>query len=657
VAKDSALWTAKGEGRKLIEDLDELYERAKKARQPHEPQWLINLAFYLNKQWVLWNPASSRLIRPVVPSWRVMLTVNRVRSIVRTEYAKLTKQRPTIGVQPARSDPDAEAQAKGNEKILEYLWRPSGSDRATKSTLLWALITGTGFLKNYWDKFYGPVMTESGEHLGEVSVDGCSPFETYWDPLGEDVEDMQWCFHVKVRSGAYVLEKFDVEMDEQTINGEDTLEGRLGALEEKGYGNLSGILVKEFWERSSRKHPNGRYVVYAEDKVLYAGDNPYPKVQIPFIRVRHLPIPGKFYGDSVVTDLVDIQREYNKTYSQAVESKNLNLRPGLLAVRNQVRTPFTSQPGVLVEYDLIPGAPKPEPIVGKETPATFWRLLDRIEKDFMEVSGQHEVTHAQTGASGAKSGIAIAYLQEQDDTRLGPTSQDYEDAMERLETNKLRLGRQFYLEPRVGRIIGEDNTVEVFQFSREDIPEDVDVRVQAGSSLPQSRVARQEFIINLWHEKLIRDPRVALKMLEFGDVEGLYEDLEADMAQAERENETMQQLRVVVVEDWHNHPVHFGEHTRFMKSQEYERLPPDAQTLFRAHIAQHRQFEAADLMAAENAQGQPRQGAGFGAAVRSARPVPAIGGALGELEASLGLGGPVPGAQAPPGRATGGPGP
>jgi len=115
--------------------------------------------------------------------------------------------------------------------------------------------------------------------------------------------------------------------------------------------------------------------------------------------------------------------------------------------------------------------------------------------------------------------------------------------------------------------------------------------VQSGSSLPPSRVARQEFVMQLWAARIIQDPRVVLRLLEFGNVEGLYEDLNLDIAQAQRENERLKNGDPnVVVEDFHNHEVHIYEHDKFRKTAEYEALPDEIKELFRRHVEEHRRM-------------------------------------------------------------------
>src|SRR5579872_3011161 len=102
-------------------DLDKLLTQAKGLRSRFEPTWFLNLAYYMGDQWVFFN--RGRLDRPRLDPWRITITDNRIIGCVRTELAKMTKQKPQFQVIPTTADEaDLEAGRTG-EKILDYLWR------------------------------------------------------------------------------------------------------------------------------------------------------------------------------------------------------------------------------------------------------------------------------------------------------------------------------------------------------------------------------------------------------------------------------------------------------------------------------------------------------------------------------------------------------
>lgn len=579
---------------KELRPLEERFEESRNARLDRERQWNINLSFFLGEQWLEWDSQTRRLRKPDLPPWRVTSTTNMIMPSIRTEYAKLTRQRPLVAVQPMGSEVNRQTQARISDKIREFLWDKTETFEHFKNALMWTLITGTGFVKTYWDtNIGGNVTDEEGNNfsLGDVAVCAVSPLEIYPDPLAESLDDAAWIFHAKVRSTEWIQRTYGEEVSPEPLHEVKLTGGRLfsaGRISQNA-DLKNAVVLKEYWERPTQENPQGRYVVFASNKILFDGANPYPVSPIPFVRIRHILIPGSFWGDSTVTSLIDPQMQYNKTRSQAIEIKNMMAKPKWVVPKGSIDRPITTEPGEVIEFIPV-GGQRPQIERSPEIPSSIYRELMQLRDEIYELSGQHEVSRAQN-PSGVRSGVAIAHLQEQDDLRMNPTVQEYERAVERLETFKLGLARQFYAEPRVARIVGEDGAVDVFTFTSEDIPADADVRVQSGSTLPPSRLARQDFILQLWQLKIVQDPKTVLRLLEFGNINGIYDDENLDTGQAHRENEALQNGEFHNAEDFENHDIHVFEHNRFRKTPEFEQLDENIQQMFREHVAQHEQFK------------------------------------------------------------------
>lgn len=608
-------------GYEILVDLKKRYDWAREARRVYEKQWLVNIAFYLGDQWIYYDKTTGQLVnaKSFMPAHKVAIVVNQVMPAVRTELAKLTKQRPVCRVISATSDFDDKDEARVKNAILDHIWHKIGLDRTLRDALLWALLTGTGFLIPYWnadagdtivdyavqvDEFGNPILDEEGNpipvvdetgayvvkdvfNIGELAVDAASPFEVLVDPLAKDTENIRWFFRDRVMEVEEVYYTYGVKVPSSTVNVLSYLDNRiLGSRKIEG---KDVCVVTEYWERPSKKYPLGRYVIFSSDVVIYVGDNPYADagVPLPLAIIQHVPVPGRVYADSVVTQLIPVQVEYNKTRSQLIETKNLTAFPKVLAPKGSLPVTPTSRPGEVVEY--IPTFGRPEFWTPPALPAYVIRELDRAREELIEISGIHEATRGAIPSS-IRSGVAIAYITEQDETRLNVTAHSYEEAIAKLCTYLLRLARKYYIEPRTMRIVGPDRSSKVVQFYGKDIPEDADVYVEAGSSLPKSTVAKQQMLLDLWNAGVIRDPSVMLKLLEFGNLEDLYHDADLDIDQATRENDMMQQGIMPVVEDFHVHELHIREHNRFRKTEKYEQLPAEIKAIFAQHVAQHQTF-------------------------------------------------------------------
>ena len=83
-------------------------------------------------------------------------------------------------------------------------------------------------------------------------------------------------------------------------------------------------------------------------------------------------------------------------------------------------------------------------------PAYLTQEIDRIESAIQEIAGQHEVSGAQVPA-GVTAASAINLLLEADDTRLGPSIGDLEDALAMCGRKQLELVARFYDDSRTDR--------------------------------------------------------------------------------------------------------------------------------------------------------------------------------------------------------------
>ena len=199
--------------------------------------------------------------------------------------------------------------------------------------------------------------------------------------------------------------------------------------------------------------------------------------------------------------------------------------------------------------------------------------------------------------TGVRSGLAIQYLQEQDDTRLGPIIMRFEEAEGECGHELLHIVKENYKEPRLIRIIGRDNRIEAFDFKGADLGDNLDVIVQAGSAFPLNKVAKQQFVLNLWLNKIITEPRQILKMLEFGTFEEIYEDFAMDEKNAQEENRNMQQGNPEEVEWFDNDDIHIYEHIRFIKAN---KLSPIIMEFISQHVDGHTKKKMMALQAVPN---------------------------------------------------------
>lgn len=602
------------------------YAKAKNDRAYTERQWYMNLAFYFGKHYVQFVNSTAtnnfQLRTPAAPPWRVRMVINKLRPIIRHEISRLTSNKPTFTVLPATTEDEDQAAARIGEQIFEAAYNDKNISKIVRQTVWWASITGTGFIKSYWDP---SVVVDPGipgktnPTIGDIQIERVQPFNIFVPNLEEeDLQKQPYVMHVTTKSPEFIKTAYGLDAlptVKSEIPIQDAFLNMIGAknsLREE-------VVVIEVWIKPGghRDYPNGGMVTVVGGKVIQniTEGFPYSHGEFPFYKIDIVPT-GKFYADSILTDLIPLQKEYNRTKSQIIEAKNLMAKPQLMAPRGSVNPrQISSEPGQVILY--TPGLNPPTPLPLQPLPPYVLQELDRLQQDMDDISGQHEITRGNTPAQ-VTAATAISYLQEQDDTKLAYAVSSIEDALQGLGRHYLKYVTQYWNSERLVRVVGRDGAFEANHWAGNALKGNTDIRVQAGSALPQSKAAKQAFVMDLLKLGVI-PPEQALDILDIGGIEKVYEDYLVDKRQAERENLKMASLDpmlavqliqppmgpdgmpqidpqtqqpvmpppVLPPNTWDNHQAHIMTHNRFRKTQQFELLADPIKAVFEQHVMLH----------------------------------------------------------------------
>jgi hypothetical protein len=607
--------------KKIVAWANEQYTAAKEARWKSERQWYLNLAFYFGQQNVMFKGSgtaqdrSMKLYTPPAPYYRSRPVINQIRPRMRKEMSKLTAQKPNAFIVPASSDDRDMYAANAGEQIWDSLYRPGKMD---------------------------PI----NQMMGDISFTPITPFHLFVPDLKEEeIEDQPFLIHAQVRSAEELSRIYQRPISFERAQGDLLEESYLNIMGLQQWEKNKSVFVLECWVRPGvcKELPEGgMYVIAGNQVVLEVPQWPYQHNLFPFAHIGHVQT-GKFYRDSVINDLIPLQREYNRTRGQIIEAKNRMAKPQLAAEMGSIDpTKVTTEPGQIILYR--PGFSAPQPIPLQDLPMYVLEEQDRIKQDMDDISGQHEVSKGGT-PPGVTAATAISYLQEQDETTLSYTYDSIEEAVEKIAHMSLNYVQQFWDEPRQVKVTGADGSFDIKAFAGSDLRSNTDIRVEAGSALPISKAAKQAFIMDLMKMGFI-DPQKGLEVMEIGGINKIYENIQADIRQAQRENlrmsqatmELIQQDReqkigeflqssegqqaaqagmlvpsptgepllmqpnpetgemepgpipttlIVSVNSWDDHRLHIERHNHYRKGQAFEQLSPDAKELFEQHVQQH----------------------------------------------------------------------
>lgn len=624
--------------RKLHGWAKSLHHEGQQRRRYWEGVWWENLATYLGDFWVEWDIHKRRLTEPVhKPGHRVRVPINLAQPVVRTELAKLTKNRPILDTMARSADQSDLNSAKVGDKIMNnYIEREFHMARVRRRMLMWVLTCGMGGIITDWDEtalgtidvlcdasgnpIFDPRAIEEYKAMleqqdmkpkyqkipqGEMITKPVSPFQIVWDFSELFIEDAWWCIFSDVfdvdeiyrRWGKHVIsENVEPGVIEQRLISRFDLTGKL-AIHPVHVQKLAQ--VHQMWVKPGHpKFPDGLCFIFTKDGILRNTSYDRDYGELPVHMMGHIPFPVSQFPLSVLQQVKGPVLELSKTESQIMENRNLMANPIWLIPRQlQVTKEIQNRPGMRLEFNYMPNVPEPKPVEMPEMPKYVMDLVPMLKEHILEIGGQGETSQGRV-PPGARSGVAIAYLQEEDDTRLGVTVQEFEETMESVGNHQLRLIAEKYITPRVVRIYKKHGDDEVMDFFGSMLDGAAAVIVQAGSALPRSKAAKQQYILDLWDRKLEQDPRKVRQMLELS--EGEPDEWEVDLDQAERENHILQNGRDPGVLEWYNHPAHHYVHRNYMKSADFEAQSETVQQLFMQHDEEHTYYE--DIQAQQAAQ-------------------------------------------------------
>lgn len=631
------------------------------ARWEHDREWKLNLAFYQGKQYAFFPKRSTNMVtlatEPAeLPRYRVRLVSNQIMPGVRSLVAKLTKTKPVIHAVPSNATERASRGARIAERLHEHWWRELNLNTKRNEAWSWAQIGGQGWWKIGWDFNAGKTMTytvapdgspiigdkieelfqesllsqgiepiEAVVSLGEIRVDVLPPNDVVLDPSPSDYIDCQYAYCIHRLSPDEVYNRWKVWIKPDSVATDS--DSSPYTYDETFSKDLVTIYIGYF--RKNSVMPKGKYIVFAanHDTFLYQGDWPYPFDEIPLVKFPGLQIPGCVYDRAVVSDARPLQQEFNRSISQIIEYKNLNIVPQWIApAGSMMRNRMTGEPGVIYFYNAtsVGGGNKPEALqLGSLPPYIFENLNFTLQRmrDIFQIADVSQGTLPPN----LEAGVAIDLLQEVAIDQLEPQIQQGESALARAGTMMLAFAQEYYDEPRIAKLYGSGLN-QIKAFSKADI-KDVDIYVEAGSGIPRTRAGRQMRIKGMIDSGLIR-PDQAWKYYDMADMKTIASRFSLDEDKAYRENDLIlrgiplnplavqnalqavnsgvnpqtqqpiqspEEAQSIVMDaaldpgPADNHFVEMDIHSLTIKSEEFLSFPPEIQQSFYVHYGKHAQ--------------------------------------------------------------------
>lgn len=652
--------------KELVAACEALRKKRLEARRPFEELWWNNIALVSGDHYTEYDPQLATFVDLPKERHEVRLVLNQARVVLRTELAKLMKSRPIMEVVPNSMDEIDIAAARVGKFALDAAEFQFGLRRLRKRAQWWTGITGccgvyvgynpTDISPGYYEVVIDPNTNEPTfnkeriQQLTRMAQDGeiDDPQIERW-PLGDLEFKLYTPFHMLPDDTVFDFEEIkdliltdviDLQQAKDTWPdaadrlssqpGRPTIMNRMLAragliTDASQYASEDTSEIYSYWLKpgvyDSKFLRQGVLLRWTNhDAALEFHDSfPFSDKRIPVSFFRHTENAIAIWPDTVMTDIRDVNLELDKTISLLLENRDYMVSPMWRKAKQSQVSKIKMAPGSELEYVFVRDVPPPEPIPGTPMPTQVENLVIGLRDQILDLSGQGEVSRGRL-PSGVRSGVQMTYLQEEDETKLGPVADEWEAAIAKMGSMILSRFGQFYTQSRLMKSYQPGRQADVRKFKGADLKGNTDVRVQAGSGLPRMKAAKQQFALNLAELGIERDPKRLQDIFELG--EGEPDEIDLAFAQADRENEAMRGLATipiggdrgsltlgggdedpdnvgeamaVPVKKWHNHDAHLKRHYRMMSTVEFEKLAttsPEIVRLFDEHTAVHEQEKA-----------------------------------------------------------------
>lgn len=599
----------------IVSEVKKDFASRREMRRPYELTWQLNMNFHMGNQYCNVNGRGEIEQDEKYFFWQEREAYNHIAPIIETRIAKLDKVRPKMVVMPFSDSHEDSVATEMSQKILSATAESVNLSKKISQATTWSETCGTVFYKVTWDKNKGKKLgMANGKPVfeGDADVSVCPPFEIYPDSnVCSTVDECQSIIHAKAYSVQDVKKLWGVD-----VAGEEVqifaLDGAVG-LGGLGYASTvpnvisqtkqDTVMVIEKYTRPDKDNPDGRLVIVAGDKLLFDGVLPYINKEngergFPFIRQVSQNVAGCFWGMSIIDRLIPIQRSYNAVKNRKHEFLNrismgvLTVEDGSVDVDNLQEEGLS--PGKVLIYRQ--GSEPPKIMDNGSVPMEFTYEEERLINEFMVISGTSELSRNSATPTNVTSGVALQLLIEQDDSRLTATADEIRFATKEIAQMLLRLFRQFAVAPRIARVVGKDNKIDVFSFDGKDVVSDkiwIDTQNENDDTMSQKRSMMFELLSRgvLYDKDGKLDENTKSQILSLAGFSNWHTDASLSNLHRKRaveENIVMEQTQRDVLEI-DDHKIHVDEHVRYLLSDTGKHIDKAYFDRVLKHISQHKQ--------------------------------------------------------------------
>lgn len=604
---------------------DEL-ERRRGDKLPLENQWNLNANFLAGNQYCEINPYRGDIeqLEPVY-DWLEREAFNQISPLIETRVANLKKINYMMKVNPRTNELDDYAKADISTSILQYVQKASGFEEKKNTMIHWNELCGSCYWLCWWDSQAGDVLESIDEVVigeggiesktqrvykeGDIDYGLATPYEIFPESIfKQGIKSQRSIILEQVKSAEEIYDLYGVEVEGREVESFQLTPVVSGG--GFGYENTRLSLGKTtvrgaeklitYFERPSRRRPNGRLIIIVGDnELVYYGDLPYG--EIPIVQCLCREVPGQFFGKSAIEDLIPRQKAYNgclnriHEYIKTIAIGRYIAEDGSIDIEEYEQNGVA--PGAILTYRQ--GGQAPMPMPNGQLPAEIMTERYNLKTDMEYVAGTSQLMVSGNVPTGVTSGTAINNLMEIDNTRLSLTGDYIRNSVCELAKMILKIYKTYAGSKRVLDCAGLNDIGHAVVWCSDDI-NSYDVEFTTENELLMSEDMQKENFFNAFNLGFYTDEngripqrvkQMGLEYMKLGKYTELMNLNQLQMQAAQRENSFFESGSLPKVSELDEHDIHIEEHMRYVLQMRFQILKsrkPDYALALEEHIAQHK---------------------------------------------------------------------
>ena len=544
--------------------------------------------------------------------------VNHLHDMTETRIAQLTRLKSSIDVLPANDEFEDRSAAKVVKYLVNHLWYINNIDEIRQKMLRNAFIFGESYCFIEWDKESGDLhpsfvkARDMGMSLLALDQQGNPQLDAEGNPITMDpnkpvktgdvkykievpwrvylqrqknMEDVEYCFRVSVEPTETLKKDFPEAKQKlkstPNVKAFDTDSLTEHLLEEE-------TVVYEFWHKRTKHCPDGYYARFTKDCLLEFSKLRYSGDHLPFIRLTDLDIPEQLNGVSTYEMVKPIQTMHDNLSTMLAKNIYMMGHAKWVMPRGACKIESLGNDNTIVQYQ---GPVPPQMLQTAPNPAEAYAFRNQLRDEMGQIYGIQGVSRGQPPA-GITAAVALQFLNEQEQERNHSIVIKHNNMVIDLAKKTIALAGDYYQpdDGRMLRIVGKNNKYSIRHFDQSALSKPYDIRVAAGSALPESKAGRIQRIVEIMQMKpdLLSNERW-IDLLDLGNTDKMNSLITVAVRAAESENEDMMAGRPVGdPEEFEDHIVHWKTHTKAIQDRTFkEECPPPSRQELLEHIAIH----------------------------------------------------------------------